>query len=215
MRPVPSAVITSPKYPGVTCRVIAAPLRDGTLLNTYVYQPAAKGRYPVILQRNPYGRTTSDGCFEGSLDTNQTTFAQHGYVALTQDVRGTYLSEGVFHAMTQEAQDGYDAIEWAARQSWSNGKVGTTSGSYLGLTQWQPAIHNPPHLFAIAPQITGSDYHDNWTYVNGVFDLWLNQSWPSGSFVGDQITGAAVAAGLTPRRSRRRWQRRTRMSHAT
>ena len=89
--------------------------------------------------------------------------------------------------MVQEAQDGVDAIEWAAAQPWSTGKVGTTSGSYLGLTQWQPAIHSPPHLAALNPQITASDYHDNWTYVNGVFDLWFGVSWPALAFVGDAI----------------------------
>src|SRR6267154_1910858 len=50
-------------------------------------------------------------------------------------------------------------------------------GSYVGLTQWQPAIHTPPHLAEIAPQVTASDYHDHWTYVNGAFDLWFAQSW--------------------------------------
>ena len=79
--------------------------------------------------------------------------------------------------MRQEANDGYDAIEWAARQPWSTGKVGTFSGSYVGLTQWQPAIQTPPSLAAISPNITASDYHDHWTYVNGAFALWFAQSW--------------------------------------
>ena len=68
---------------------------------------------------------------------------------------------------------------------------------FLGLTQWQPAIYNPPHLAAIAPQITASDYHDNWTYVNGVLDLWFAMSWVPG-FVTDQITRAGTAEGETP-----------------
>ena len=74
--------------------------------------------------------------------------------------------------------------------------MGTTSGSYLGLTQWQPAIHSPPHLAAIAPQITASDYHDNWTYVNGVFDLWFGMSWPPG-WVADQLVRGLQAAGAS------------------
>jgi hypothetical protein len=98
--------------------------------------------------------------------------------------------------MVQEAQDGYDAIEWAGTQPWSTGKVGTTGGSYLGLTQWQPAIHSPPHLAAISPQITASDYHDNWTYVNGVFDLWFGMSWPPG-WVTDQLIRGLQATGAS------------------
>lgn len=195
-----SGPVTSPDYPGITCQVLQVPMRDGTLLSTVTYMPAGDGPFPVVMQRNPYqfGLGSFD-CFQpGSLGTNLPVLAQNGYVAMDQAVRGTYRSQGSFRAMTQEAQDGYDAIEWAAAQPWSTGKVGTTSGSYLGLTQWQPAIHAPPHLAAIAPQITASDYHDNWTYVNGVFDLWFGLSWPAGVFVTDQITRAATALGYTP-----------------
>jgi putative CocE/NonD family hydrolase len=190
-----AATITSPAFPGVVCETIQVPMRDGTLLATDKYSPDRAGKYPVILLRNPYGRAIGGGCF-GGLGASIAAFAQHGYIGLAQEVRGTYRSQGVFHAMVQEARDGYDAIEWAGTQSWSTGKVGTTSGSYLGLTQWQPAIHKPPHLAAISPQITGSDYHDNWSYVNGVFDLWLNMSWPAAEFVGDQMTRGLQAQGV-------------------
>src|SRR5712691_5768203 len=122
----------------------------------------------------------------------------NGYVALNQDVRGRYRSQGVMDAMQQEAADGYDAIEWAAAQPWSTGKVGTFGGSYVGLTQWQPAIHTPPHLAAIAPQVTASDYHDHWTYVNGAFDLWFAQSWMLLTFAGEQFMRNLEAAGASP-----------------
>lgn len=172
-------------------------MRDGTLLSTRTYYPTSgDGPFPVVMQRDPYDRAFGGICFRGGLDAALIALAQSGYVTMDQSVRGTYTSEGVFNAMTQEAVDGYDAIEWAGTQSWSTGKVGTTSGSYLGLTQWQAAIHFPPHLAAIAPQITASDYHDNWTYVNGVFDLWFAMSWLPG-FVTDQITRAGTAEGYT------------------
>jgi len=183
--------------PGVTCQTVTVPMRDGTLLTTDIYMPAQPGRYPVLVQRNPYARLLGGGCFTGLLEAGLSVWPQNGYVVVSQDVRGSFTSQGTFHLMTQEAQDGYDTIEWAAAQPWSNGKVGTMSGSYLGLTQWQPAIHTPPHLAAIAPGVTGSDYHDNWTYVNGVFDLWLNQSWPGTAFVPDQIVRAGEAEGLS------------------
>jgi uncharacterized protein len=191
-----AAPVTSPDFPGVTCETIMIPVRDGTLLATDKYTPAAaSGRYPVIMMRNPYGRALGSGCFNG-LGAPLATFAQNGYVGLAQEVRGTNRSQGSFNIMLQEAQDGYDAIEWAAVQPWSTGKVGTTSGSYLGLTQWQPAINTPPHLAAIAPQITASDYHDNWTYVGAVFDLWFGLSWPASTFVVDQIIRADQAQGV-------------------
>src|SRR5215831_231635 len=179
--------VTNPNFPGVVCETIQVPMRDGTLLATDKYSPDSGGKLPVIIARNPYaGGVLPGGCFMG-LGASLAVFAQNGYHALAQECRGTARSQGRFNAMAQEAQDGYDAIEWAGTQDWSTGKVGTTSGSYLGLTQWQPAIHSPPHLAAIAPAVTGSDYHDNWTYVNGVFDTWLDMSWPSLAFVPDQI----------------------------
>jgi len=188
------APVTNPNFPGVLCETIEVPMRDGTLLATDMYSPATPGKYPVIMLRNPYGHAIGGGCFKG-LGANLAGFAQNGYVGLAQEVRGTYRSQGPFREMVQEAKDGYDAIEWAAAQPWSTGKVGTTSGSYLGLTQWQPAIHAPPHLAAISPQITASDYHDNWTYVNGVFDLWFGMSWPPG-WVADQMIRGLQAQGV-------------------
>ncbi|OON59394.1 hypothetical protein B0920_23735 [Massilia sp. KIM] len=122
---------------------------------------------------------------------------QSGYVAVIQNVRGTFLSEGTFDPMYQEADDGYDAVEWAAAQHWSNGRVGMKGASYLGLTQWQAALAKPPHLVAIAPDITASDYHDNWLYVNGVLDLWFAMTWPAGSFEPDQITRNLSKSGAT------------------
>ena len=182
-----AAMVAATPARAMTCHTEWAPMRDGTLLATDVYLPDAPGRYPVVMLRNPYARAFGGGCFNGFINGSISPFADHGYVALTQEARGTNRSQGPFREMVQEAQDGYDAIEWAAAQPWSTGKVGTTSGSYLGLTQWQPAMLTPPHLAAIAPQITASDYHDNWTYVNGVFDLWFGLSWPTGSFVPDAI----------------------------
>lgn len=126
------------------------------------------------------------------------SYAANGYVGLNQDVRGMYRSPDDFHAMVQEANDGYDAIEWAAVQPWSTGKVGMFSGSYVGLTQWQPAIHTPPHLAAIAPAVTASDYHDNWTYVDAVFDLWFAQSWILLTFGPETYKRQLVASGLPP-----------------
>jgi putative CocE/NonD family hydrolase len=191
-----AAPVTSPNFPGVVCETIYVPMRDGTLLATDKYSPAGSGKYPVVMARNPYGRLIGGGCFVG-LGASLAVFAQNGYVALAQEARGTYRSQGPFREMVQEAQDGYDAIEWAGVQPWSTGKVGTTSGSYLGLTQWQPAIHTPPHLAAICPQITASDYHDNWTYVNGVFDLWFGISWPALAFVPDALVRGLQSFGVS------------------
>ena len=60
-----------------------------------------------------------------------------------------FRSEGEFYAFVNEGKDGFDAIEWAAKQPWSNGKVGTFGGSYLAWDQFHAAMYKPPHLVAM------------------------------------------------------------------
>ena len=95
------------------------------------------------------------------------------------------------------AKDGYDAVEWAAAQPWSNGKVGMIGGSYVGLTQWQAAIEQPPHLVAIAPHYSSSDYHDGWTYQGGALDLWFALSWTSQVLASDTLQRRLEASGMS------------------
>jgi hypothetical protein len=73
------------------------------------------------------------------------------------DVRGRGDSDGVFVPYRNDGIDGYDAIEWCAAQAWSNGKVGTCGGSYLGRIQWLTALHQPPHLKAMCVLVSPSD----------------------------------------------------------
>ena len=188
---------------GVTCETVRMPLRDGVMLATDVYRPAAPGRFPVIMQRTPYGFRLGQGCFAAGLSGAMAFWAEHGYVAVSQDARGTFRSEGEFRPIVQERDDGYDAVEWAAAQPWSNGRVAMTGTSYMGVTQWQAALAAPPHLVAIAPGQTATDYHDHWTYVNGVFDLWFGQSWPLAFFVPDAYRRQRIAAGASPAEARR------------
>ena len=193
-----SAIMVYAQPPDWDCHIEWAPMRDGVKLATEVYLPIGQpGPFPVILTRSPYNEIPPN---PGS-DCNNAQYgflASNGYAVLNQDVRGMYRSEGTFNAMVQEANDGYDAIEWAAAQPWSTGKVGTIGPSYVGLTQWQPAIHTPPHLKAMAPWITASDYHDNWTYVNADFDLWFAQSWLLLTFAPETYKRDLIAEGLTP-----------------
>ncbi|HEY0605012.1 MAG TPA: CocE/NonD family hydrolase [Herpetosiphonaceae bacterium] len=178
-----------------TCRIEQVPMRDGVRLTTEVYLPDTPGPYPVIVQRSPYNRLGAPiNCDSATM----LFFARNGYAVVNQDVRGTYRSSGTFNPMLQEASDGYDAIEWAAAQTWSTGKVGMIGGSYVGLTQWQAAMQAPPHLVAIAPHYTASDYHDHWTYVNGAFDLWFAQSWILFTFGPDTYRRQLAAQGLPP-----------------
>ncbi len=179
---------------GVSCRIELAPMRDGVELATEVYLPAGEGPFPVILQRTPYNRRAPSPGSDCDAAIGR-YFAERGYATLNQDTRGRYRSEGEFDAMRQEARDGHDAVEWAAVQPWSNGRVGMVGGSYVGLTQWQAAVEQPPHLVAIAPHYSSSDYLQGWTYQGGAFDLWFAQSWTSQILAPDTLQRRLEAAG--------------------
>ena len=181
---------------GVSCRIEQAPMRDGVRLATEVYLPAGDGPFPVILQRTPYNRRSPNPGTNCDAAIGR-YFAERGYATLNQDSRGRYRSEGEFDAMRQEARDGYDAVEWAAARPWSNGKVGMVGGSYVGLTQWQAAVEQPPHLVAIAPHYSSSDYLQGWTYQGGAFDLWFAQSWTSQILAPDTLQRRLEAAGAS------------------
>ena len=101
-------------------------MRDGVELSADVYRPDAAGRFPVIINRTPYTKTSA-----GTL-TLAKYFVSHGYVFVAMDVRGRGDSDGKFAPYVNDGQDGYDAIEWCAVQEWATGKVGTVGGSYNG-----------------------------------------------------------------------------------
>ncbi len=144
--------------------------RDGVTLYADVYRPEAPGRFPVLLSRTPYGK---DGAANNANGSNQ-YYARYGYVTIMQDCRGRFSSEGRYDTIFQEVADGYDAVEWAARLPWSDGRVGTTGQSYLGLTQYAIACHDPmpPSLQAMAPVSASSDFHSSWIYHTGGAAMW-------------------------------------------
>ena len=152
---------------------LPVPMRDGTTLYADVYRPDGPGPFPVILERTPYDKTIP--LTMQMLDPLKA--AKHGYAIVIQDTRGRYTSEGEFYVFRDDINDGYDTVEWAAAQPWSSGKVGMCGTSYVGATQWLSAITSPPHLAAIVPNMTASNYHEGWTYQGGAFELGFNVSW--------------------------------------
>jgi putative CocE/NonD family hydrolase len=151
---------------------VAVPMRDGVILRADVLLPRGAGRFPTLVYRTPYNK-------ESALRTAQ-TFSKavaRGYAVVAEDVRGRYASEGEFNAYRNEGHDGYDTIEWAAKQSWSDGNVGTFGLSYPGAVQWLAAILDPPHLKAMVPAMTFSTPR-NFVYSGGVFDgSWIDWVW--------------------------------------
>src|ERR1051325_5628940 len=151
---------------------VAVAMRDGVILRADVMRPKSAGPFPVLVYRTPYGK-------ENALK-DYTTFThavERGYAVVIQDVRGRYDSAGEFIPYQQEGKDGYDTIEWAAKQPWSNGNVGTFGLSYPGAVQWLAAVQNPPHLKAMVPAMTFST-PKNFFYAWGTWDMsWIEWIW--------------------------------------
>src|ERR1051325_3608650 len=147
-------------------------MRDGVMLAADVYRPVRDEKFPVLLQRTPFNRA-------GEIPMAN-ELASHGYIVVIQDTRGRYASGGEFYPFRNESADGYDTVEWAAKLDQSNGSVGMFGGSYVGATQMLAAMAAPPHLVAIFPYVTASEYYDGWTYQNGAWMQWFSSSWTSG-----------------------------------
>lgn len=120
------------------------PLRDGVQLSATVYLPKQPAEpSPCIFTLTPY--------IAQSYHDRGMYFAAHGLPFLTVDVRGRSNSGGEFRPMIQEAKDGYDVVEWLAKQPYCNGKVAMWGGSYAGYDQWATAKERPPHLSTMIP----------------------------------------------------------------
>ena len=175
---------------------VPVPMRDGTVLYADVYCPEAGGPFPVILQRTPYDKSAPMSMTAlGPLKA-----AQRGYVLVIQDTRGRHASEGEFYAFRDEIDDGYDTVEWVASQPWSSGKVGMYGGSYVGATQWLAAMSRPPHLTAMVPNVTASNYHQGWAYQGGAFELGFNISWTLRALALANWENLSSLKGLSPER---------------
>jgi putative CocE/NonD family hydrolase len=181
----------------VVTKNIMVPMRDGVRLATDVYRPAKngvalEGRFPVILERTPYNK---DGAQNWAR-----YFVAHGYVAVAQDVRGRYASEGRWQPMRDDVRDGYDTVKWIGEQPWCDGGVGTVGTSYPGGTQHALALSNPPYLKALVPVDAMSNFGRYGIRHNGAFELrWFNWVLTLGNAVGTRnAEAAAKRAASTP-----------------
>ena len=120
------------------------PMRDGVKLNATVFTAhGQKQPLPVIFTFTPY--------IGDSYTDRAVYFAKHGYVYALVDVRGRGNSGGEFWPFENEGRDGYDVVEWLAKQPYCNGKVTMWGGSYAGFDQWTVVKEFPPHLATIVP----------------------------------------------------------------
>jgi putative CocE/NonD family hydrolase len=162
---------------GITIELdVPVPMRDGVVLRADVYRPAGAGPFPVIVARTPYDKSEAAEL----LYLEPVRAARRGLIAVVQDVRGRFASEGDFQALVNEAEDGADTIAWAASLPGSTGVVGMWGLSYLGNVQWQAAGQQPPALKAIAPSFTFREGTNGLAQRGGARELGLVRSWAVG-----------------------------------
>ena len=142
-------------------------VRDGIRLSVDIYRPKESGYYPALLTITPYNK--SEGWQERAK-----WFARRGYAVAIADTRGRYESEGTWDPFNpKDKSDGYDLVEWVAKQSWCNGRVGMYGPSYMGWETWWTATQAPPSLKAIVPEVSPPDPFHNVPYQDGVLVGWM------------------------------------------
>lgn len=163
---------SQPTFTPVVRTNVMAEMRDGVRLAADVYLPSAEGKFPAIVYRTPYDKRGVQGA--GMY------FAARGYAVVAQDVRGRFKSEGDFYAFVNEGPDGYDTIEWAARQPWCDGRVVTNGASYLAWDQYHAAMYRPPHLVAMFADVGGNNFYEDFAHPGGAPNLgwfvWIMRS---------------------------------------
>jgi putative CocE/NonD family hydrolase len=177
------------------------PMADGTQLEYTVNLPAAGGKFPVAMVYDGY--CEGAGALNCNDQVNATRLSAAGYAVLGVSVRGTSCSTGTFDAFTaQESSDGAAAIEWAARQPWSDGHLGMLGDSFPGITQ--------VGLDAIAPFQVTTDLYRDVSYPGGITNtgfgaFWAGVDQPNNSYrsglqqavaTGDAGCAAALATHL-------------------
>ncbi|CAG7971979.1 unnamed protein product [Penicillium salamii] len=134
-------------------RDVPLELRDSFIIYVDIFRPVEDGQYPTIMNWSPYGKEIGNqhlDDFEGRYNVPLSTVSDiQKWEAPDPD---PWVASGYALVLPDSrAEDGYDAIEWIAEQTWSNGKVGMAGNSWLIVSQWFIAAEKPPHLTALAP----------------------------------------------------------------
>ena len=165
---------------------------DGNILRADVFLPELAGAFPVLISYGPYAKglpfqvgypTAWQALADGHPDVTAGSTSRyqnwevvdpekwtpHGYAVVRVDSRGCGRSPGYLDPFSaRETTDFACCIDWAARQPWSTGKVGTSGVSYFGMNQWQVAAARPPGLSAMCVWEGASDFYRDASHHGGI-----------------------------------------------
>ncbi|MBA4275559.1 CocE/NonD family hydrolase [Flavobacterium sp.] len=168
-----------------TKKEVRIKMRDGASLFTSIYSPKdTSKKYPIIMQRTPYDCAPyGEDKFKRSIGPSE-TMMKEGYIVVYQDVRGRYMSDGLYDNMrafipnkkskkeVDEASDTYDTIDWLIKNvANNNGNVGIWGISYPGFYASYSLLSNHPALKAVSPQAAISDFFFDDFHHNGAYLL--------------------------------------------
>ncbi|MEC7842882.1 MAG: CocE/NonD family hydrolase [Candidatus Latescibacterota bacterium] len=185
-------------------RDVMVTMRDGVRLATDIFFPATgqeriPGTHAAVFHRTPYRKE----------DTEESVgfcrfFAQRGYIAVIQDCRGTFSSEGDVNFLIPEAEDGFDTLAWIDQQPWSNGKVGSWGTSWSSWTQTAMAALGPANLASMVPNMSGANAHESSVRHGGALELrflawafWHSATNTQAALKADPAIDAALNLGAT------------------
>lgn len=187
--------VSQPQYRTRVEKDVFVGMRDGVRVAVDIYRPDANIKVPALLGLSPYGKDvqklpifefpTDRDLGNGGIEAGDTQyFVSRGYAHVIAEARGTGMSEGSYGVFTaKEQQDGYDLVEWIAKQPWCNGNVGMLGMSYFGMIQLLVAAQHPPHLKAIFPLDAATDMYRHWGYHGGILHLSFLATWWDASLV--------------------------------
>lgn len=146
------------------------PLSDGVRIAYVAYRPSQDGKYPTIMQYDPYVAAGA-GPNRNWLD--------RGYAYIGVSVRGTGCSQGTFSFLNGESHgaDGAEVISWIGRQSWSDGAVGMWGSSYPAHTAYYVAAKQPPALKAMVTSSITANVYEDALYPGGMFNIGFTSRW--------------------------------------
>ena len=184
-------LISQPKYGIIEERNVFVAMRDKVRISLNIFRPDAKGKFPALLAMSPYGKEEQEmplppqplrksAVWDGNIEAGDSSeIVSRGYVHIICDVRGTGASEGEYLGSftAQEGKDGYDLVEWSAKQPWCNGNVGMVGYSYYSKVQLKVAIEQPPHLKAMFTSHVEVDHYRDNGYSGGVLSLFPYGVW--------------------------------------
>ncbi|MGE5049848.1 MAG: CocE/NonD family hydrolase [Deltaproteobacteria bacterium] len=172
--------------------VIEKDVRIGPLCGLVVRPRNAGPKLATLLELTIYAD------WDTLLSFSARMAASRGYAAVVALVRGKGCGEGEPVPYVTNPDDAVAAIDWIARQPWSDGRVGMFGGSYSGGAAWAAAKRMPEALKTIvvgAPVGPGIDV----PMENGIFWNFV-YPWPFFTTDGKWLDNAIY-------NDRERWQR--------